>query len=203
MNWHISDYKTEFIRIYKASITREGSDKLLDWLLNKSDFFTAPASTKFHSAYEGGLCEHSVKCYYRFAQNLQNEYEEVGAESVISAESVAIIALLHDVCKTNFYKTEYRNAKNEFGEWVKVPYYTVDDQIPYGHGEKSVYMISGFMRLTREEAMAINWHMGGWDARVMGGSSSALSNAFYKYKNAFLFHISDAQATYLDEESPQ
>ena len=203
MNWHISDYKTEFIRIYKASITREGSDKLLDWLLNKSDFFTAPASTKFHSAYEGGLCEHSVKCYYRFAQNLQNEYEEVGAESVISAESVAIIALLHDVCKTNFYKTEYRNAKNEFGEWVKVPYYTVDDQIPYGHGEKSVYMISGFMRLTREEAMAINWHMGGWDARVMGGSSSALSNAFYKYKNAFLFHISDAQATYLDEELPQ
>ena len=203
MNWHISDYKTEFIRIYKSSITREGSDKLLDWLLNKSDFFTAPASTKFHSAYEGGLCEHSVKCYYRFAQNLQNEYEEVGAESVISAESVAIIALLHDVCKTNFYKTEYRNAKNEFGEWVKVPYYTVDDQIPYGHGEKSVYMISGFMRLTREEAMAINWHMGGWDARVMGGSSSALSNAFYKYKNAFLFHISDAQATYLDEESPQ
>ena len=203
MNWHISDYKTEFIRIYKSSITREGSDKLLDWLLNKSDFFTAPASTKFHSAYEGGLCEHSVKCYYRFAQNLQNEYEEVGAESVISAESVAIIALLHDVCKTNFYKTEYRNTKNEFGEWVKVPYYTVDDQIPYGHGEKSVYMISGFMRLTREEAMAINWHMGGWDARVMGGSSSALSNAFYKYKNAFLFHISDAQATYLDEESPQ
>ncbi len=203
MNWHISDYKTEFIRIYKSSITREGSDKLLDWLLNKSDFFTAPASTKFHSAYEGGLCEHSVKCYYRFAQNLQNEYEEVGAESVISAESVAIIALLHDVCKTNFYKTEYRNAKNEFGEWVKVPYYTVDDQIPYGHGEKSVYMISGFMRLTREEAMAINWHMGGWDARVMGGSSSALSNAFYKYKNAFLFHISDAQATYLDEELPQ
>ena len=203
MNWHISDYKTEFIRIYKSSITRDGSDKLLDWLLNKSDFFTAPASTKFHSAYEGGLCEHSVKCYYRFAQNLQNEYEEVGAESVISAESVAIIALLHDVCKTNFYKTEYRNAKNEFGEWVKVPYYTVDDQIPYGHGEKSVYMISGFMRLTREEAMAINWHMGGWDARVMGGSSSALSNAFYKYKNAFLFHISDAQATYLDEESPQ
>ena len=203
MNWYISDYKTEFIRIYKSSITREGSDKLLDWLLNKSDFFTAPASTKFHSAYEGGLCEHSVKCYYRFAQNLQNEYEEVGAESVISAESVAIIALLHDVCKTNFYKTEYRNAKNEFGEWVKVPYYTVDDQIPYGHGEKSVYMISGFMRLTREEAMAINWHMGGWDARVMGGSSSALSNAFYKYKNAFLFHISDAQATYLDEESPQ
>ena len=203
MNWHISDYKTEFIRIYKSSITRDGSDKLLDWLLNKSDFFTAPASTKFHSAYEGGLCEHSVKCYYRFAQNLQNEYEEVGAESIISAESVAIIALLHDVCKTNFYKTEYRNAKNEFGEWVKVPYYTVDDQIPYGHGEKSVYMISGFMRLTREEAMAINWHMGGWDARVMGGSSSALSNAFYKYKNAFLFHISDAQATYLDEESPQ
>lgn len=198
MNWHVDDYKAEFLRIYKENVKREGAEKLLDYLLNKSDFFTAPASTRFHSAYEGGLCEHSVKCYYRFSMNLQNEYEDED-EIPISAESIAIIALLHDVCKTNYYKVEYRNVKNEMGEWEKKPYYGVDDQMPYGHGEKSVYMIGGFMRLTREEAMAINWHMGGFDSRVIGGSSSSLSNAFYKYKTAFIFHISDAQATYLDE----
>ena len=118
MDWNVSDYKAEFLKIYRASIKREGSEKLLDWLLNKSDFFTAPASTKYHSCFEGGLCEHSVKAYYRFVQNLQNEYEDE-AESKITAESVAIIALLHDVCKTNYYKVDYRNVKNENGEWEK------------------------------------------------------------------------------------
>lgn len=198
MDWNVSDYKAEFLKIYRASIKREGSEKLLDWLLNKSDFFTAPASTKYHSCFEGGLCEHSVKAYYRFVQNLQNEYEDE-AESKITAESVAIIALLHDVCKTNYYKVDYRNVKNDNGEWEKRPFYTIDDQIPYGHGEKSVYMISGFMRLTRDEAMAINWHMGAFDARVAGGQMNSLSQAFTKYPIAFLFHLADAMTTYLDE----
>ena len=198
MNWHVDDYKAEFLRIYKENVKREGAEKLLDYLLNKSDFFTAPASTRFHSAYEGGLCEHSVKCYYRFSMNLQNEYEDED-EIPISAESIAIIALLHDVCKTNYYKVEYRNVKNEMGEWEKKPYYGVDDQMPYGHGEKSVYMIGGFMRLTREEAMAINWHMGGFDERVKGGSY-ALSDAYAKYKLALYLHTADILATYIDED---
>lgn len=201
MDYGIKDYKAEFINIYTQNITREGSDKLLDWLKNKSDFFTAPASTKFHSAFEGGLCEHSVKTYYRFIQHLDTEYEG-DWEEIISPESVAIIALLHDVCKTNFYKVDYRNVKNENGEWEKRPYYTVEDSLPYGHGEKSVYMISGFMRLTREEAIAINWHMGGFDRRVIGGDY-AMSDAFYKYPVALLFHLSDTEASYLDETPPQ
>ncbi|MFW5780325.1 MAG: hydrolase [Bacillota bacterium] len=190
------DYKEDFLNIYKENIKREGSDKLLEWI-QKSDFFTAPASTRFHSAHEGGLCEHSVKTYYRFIQNLDMEYEGMWEEK-ISHESVAIIALLHDVCKVDYYKIEYRNVKKE-GVWEIIPYFTVDDKLPYGHGEKSVYILSAFMKLTRDEAMAINWHMGGYDQRVLGGSY-ALSSVFYKYPLSLLFHIADVQATYLDEK---
>lgn len=189
-------YKNEFLRIYGENITREGADKLLDWL-NKSDFFYAPASTRFHSAHIGGLCEHSVKAYYRFMQLLDVEYDGEW-EDKITAEGAAIIALLHDLCKVNFYKTEERNVK-ENGEWVKKPYFAIEDSLPYGHGEKSVYIASGFMRLTREEAMAINWHMGGYDQRVLGGSY-ALSDVFTKYPISLLFHIADLQSSYLDEK---
>ena len=119
MDYGITDYKSEFINIYKENIFRDGADKLLDWLINKSDFFTAPASTRFHSAFEGGLCEHSVKTYYRFLQHLNVEYDGEW-EDKISPESAAIIALLHDICKVNYYKIDYRNVKNENGEWKNV-----------------------------------------------------------------------------------
>lgn len=185
----------EFIKIYKENITRVGSEELLNYL-QSSDFFTAPASTKFHLAEEGGLCRHSINAYKRYLKNIEIEYGDKWQER-ISPESVAIIGLLHDICKTNYYKVEYRNVKEE-GVWVQKPYYTVDDALPYGHGEKSVYIISGFMRLTREEAMAINWHMGGFDTRVRGGDYS-LAEAFYTYPTSVLFHISDIEATYLDE----
>ncbi len=187
--------KDEFIKIYTETIKREGADKLLEWL-ESTDFFTAPASTKFHSNIEGGLCEHSVNVYKRFLSLIKQEYGE-NFEEKISRESIAIIALLHDLCKTNYYAVEFRNVKVD-GEWTKQPYYTVKDNLPYGHGEKSVYMIGGFMRLTRLEAMAINWHMGGFDQRVMGGSY-AISEAFYMFPEALLFHIADLEATYLDE----
>lgn len=198
MEYNISDFKAEFIRIYKDNITREGSEKLLDFLTNRSDFFAAPASTRFHSNFFGGLCEHSVKAYFRFVQNLENEYEGEWEEK-ISPESVAIIALLHDICKADTYVTEYRNVKKD-GVWTQVPYYTTEDKLPYGHGEKSVYMLSGFMKINREEAMAINWHMGAFDQRVLGGSY-ALSQAFAQFPIAMLFHISDMQTTYLDERT--
>lgn len=192
----------EFITTYRALIKREGADKLLDYLLNKSDFFTAPASTRFHYDFEGGLCSHSLNVYYRLIKLLESEYGENWKEEV-SPESVAIVALLHDLCKTNYYKVSYRNVKKD-GVWESQPYYTVEDELPYGHGEKSVYIISGFMRLTREEAMAINWHMGGFDDRVRGGSFT-VGQAFYKYPLAALTHSADFLATYLDEkeEDPQ
>lgn len=190
------DFIKEFTEIYTSKINREGADKLLDWLL-KSDFTTCPASTKFHSNHEGGLIEHSIKAYKRFIRNLVKEYGE-NWQDHISEESAAIIGLLHDICKVGYYKQEMRNVKED-GIWVQKPYYTVDDKLPYGHGEKSVYIISGFMKLTREEAMAINWHMGGFDMRVQGGSYS-ISGAFYEFPVALIFHLSDLEATYLDEQ---
>ena len=189
--------KEEFIEVFENNITRDGNKELLKWLLS-SDFFTAPASTKFHSAYEGGLAEHSLKVYNRFLKMIISEYGD-NYTNVISNESIAIIGLLHDGCKVNSYKVGYRNVKDENGNWTKQPYYTFDEELPYGHGEKSVYIISSFIKLTREEAIAINWHMGGFDARVRNGGAS-LSDAYYKFPIAAIFNAADTLSTYLDEE---
>ena len=188
--------KDEFLDIYYDNIDRDGADKLLEWL-EKSDFFTCPASTKRHSSYKWGLCQHSINVYKRFVKLLEGEYGENWAEKV-SPESVAIMGLLHDVCKVNTYVEDVKNVKVD-GAWVQKPYYRVEDNLPYGHGEKSVYIISAFMKLTREEALAINWHMGEFDARVQNGSYLA-SDVFYKYPICFLMHLADLTATYLDEE---
>lgn len=196
MEEKIENNKQEFLDLFSKFVTREGADKLLEWL-SSTDFFTAPASTKFHSAYEGGLCEHSLNVYKRFLRLVETEFGEKWEEQ-ISHESVVLIALLHDVCKVNTYKVDYKNVKVD-GNWVQQPYYTVDDALPYGHGEKSVYIINGFLRLSREEAMAINWHMGGFDSRVKGGSYS-LTDAFYRYPVCVLFHMADLMSTYLDEQ---
>ena len=188
--------KEEFLKIYKDNITREGSDKLLDFLENKSDFFTAPASTRFHGAYEGGLLQHSLNVYDCLVAYLERERVKEQYKLTVSAETAAIAALLHDVCKVNFYKLSWRNAKNDqTGEWEKVRFYSVDDQLPYGHGEKSVYMISGYMKLTREEAMAIRWHMG------FSGSEdkNTIGSALAKYPLAFALSVADMEATYFLE----
>ena len=189
----IEQNREDFINILLANVNREGVDKFIDWL-NTSDFFTAPASTKYHLCEEGGLCQHSLNVYERLEKLMITEYGEDG----YNKESVALCGLLHDICKANYYKVDYRNVKNEDGVWVKQPYYTVDDQLPYGHGEKSVYIINGFIRLTREEAIAINWHMGGFDTRVQGGSID-YNKAYNKYPLALMTHIAHLQATFLDE----
>ena len=191
----LEENQEKFIEIFNKYITREGAGNLLDWLIN-SDFFTAPASSKFHSAFEGGLCEHSLKVFDRYVRLLTMEYGD-DFTSKISMESVAIISLLHDVCKVDFYKVDYRNVKVD-GQWIQVPYYSIEDRLPYGHGEKSVYIVGSFIKLTREEAMAINWHGGGFDDRVRGGSYG-LADAYYKFPNAMIFHTADMMATYLDE----
>lgn len=192
----LEEIKQQFCEIFYDKIERDGAEELLNFL-ERSDFFEAPASTKNHSAYKGGLCQHSINVYHRFVKLLQMEYGENYAE-VISEESVAIIALLHDLCKVNFYAMDTKNVKRD-GQWVQEPFYRIEDSLPYGHGEKSVYMISGFMRLTREEAMAINWHMGGFDPRIREGSVR-LTDVYYRYPIAFIFHIADNMATYLDEK---
>jgi hypothetical protein len=172
-----------------VSIRRPGIADLLTWLKTETDFFTAPASTKYHGAHEGGLCEHSINVCNRLIAIAPFETDP---------DSIRIVSLLHDVCKINNYKTEMRNTKID-GRWEQVPYYTyADDPLPYGHGEKSVYLISKFIKLTDEEAMAINWHMGPFDERAKGGSP-IMSAAFTKFPLALYIHQADMQATYFDE----
>ena len=197
MEKSLDDYKQEFINLFKENIKRDGSDKLLDYLINGGDFFVAPASGRRHNSFEGGLCAHSINAYNRFKNLVKLEYGENYSE-IISDESIAIIALLHDVCKINTYTVDYRNQKVE-GQWIQVPYFAYNNTLPYGHGEKSVYIISGFMRLTREEAMAINWHMGSFDPRSQG--TTDLCDAYSMFPNAVLFHLADLSATYLDENN--
>ncbi len=188
--------REEFIEIYQRNIHREGSAALLDYLQNKSDFFTAPASARFHGAYVGGLCDHSVNVYHCLTDYLERPrvQELYGLE--YSPESVAIVSLLHDVCKVGCYRAGTRNVKNETtGQWEKVPTFFFEDNLPYGHGEKSVYIISGFMRLTREEAMAIRWHMGfsgTEDARTVG-------QALQQFPLAFALATADMEASYFLE----
>ena len=188
--------KEEFIEIFKRHITREGADKLLDYLTNKSDFFTAPASARYHGSYEGGLCEHSLNVYHCLVDYLGRErvQELYGLE--YSDESIAIVALLHDLCKIGCSKPGTRNVKDENGKWQTVPTYTFDDPLPYGHGEKSVYIVNGFIRLTREEAMAIRWHMGfsgNEDPRTVG-------QALSQYPLAFALATADMEASYFLEK---
>lgn len=196
MEKNVEELRQEFTKIFSNNIKREGADKLFEYLSNSSDFFTAPASGRRHSSYEGGLVAHSINVYNRFKKNIMLEFGENYAE-IITDESIAIIALLHDLCKVNTYTVDYRNQKID-GQWVQVPYYAYSNALPYGHGEKSVYIASGFMRLTREEAMAINWHMGGFDPRASVGSD--LVDAYSRFPIAVLFHISDLEAAYLDEK---
>ena len=146
--------KEEFINLLRST-NREGMEDVINFL-EKSDFFKAPASTRFHGDYEGGLLEHSMKVY----EILKDKVKTASITIDTPIESIIIMSLLHDVCKANYYKVDYRNAKNALGEWEKVPYYTVDDTIPYGHGEKSVMMLTEYVKLTNEEKYAIRWHMG-------------------------------------------
>ncbi len=190
------EIKEEFIGIYNDNIHREGSDKLLDYLINKSDFFTAPASTRFHNSFEGGLALHSLNVYHCLKDYLSRERVRNDYGLKYSEETVAIAALLHDICKTNVYVRDFRNVKNEQGQWEKVPTYRYEDKLPYGHGEKSVYMISGFMKLTRDEAMAIRWHMG------FSGTedNNTVSSAMEKYPLILAVSTADMEASVFMEK---
>ena len=191
--------KERFIEIYRRDIKREGADALLSYLMSDScDFFRAPASTRFHGSYEGGLLEHSLNVYdclcdYMARKRVKDVY---GIE--YSAESIAIAALLHDLCKINFYVESTRNVK-ENGVWKSVPYYTIDDRLPYGHGEKSVYIASGYMRLTRDEAFAIRYHMGFSGPEDPGNVGKALE----MFPLAWALCMADMEAAYFMEGSPE
>lgn len=192
----MSAYKERFVGLFKTKINRQGSIELLDWM-ETTDFFVAPASTRFHYAFREGLLRHSLNVYDVLTARVYSD----GIEE--SEESMAIASLLHDLCKARFYKETTRNVKNETtGQWEKVPYYAIEDQFPFGHGEKSVYLIERFMRLKPAEAVAIRWHMGGFDDNAKVGGYT-VADAFKKYPLATKLHLADLEATYLLENEQE
>jgi putative nucleotidyltransferase with HDIG domain len=178
-----------------AVIKREGVEQLLGYLLNKTDFFTAPASTMYHGAYEKGLVHHSLGVF-DVAKEM-NELFDLG----IDLESIAICTLFHDVCKANYYVKEKRNKKID-GVWHEIEVWGVKDQLPLGHGEKSLYIISKYMQLTNEEALAIRWHLGNSEPGTMFNYPSgwAQRQAFKENKLVALVHVADMATSYLIEE---
>ena len=195
--------KEKFIEIYKETITREGSTELLE-KLEKSDFFVAPASTRYHGSYEGGLVTHVLNVYTRLRELVDIHYTE---EDKPSDETIAIISLLHDISKMNFYTTQMRNVKNEHtNQWEKVPYIAMreaKDRFIFGtHSENSLYMINSFMLLTYEEQLAILHHMGGKDyTEDASDHGRVTSDVFNKNKLALLLHMADMTATFIDERT--
>ena len=159
--------KEEFLALLRKT-NREGIEELINFL-EKSDFFVAPASTRFHGNFEGGLAAHSMKVYEILKHKVENSVIDVE----IKEESIILIGLLHDICKTNFYK--------------------VDDTIPYGHGEKSVMMITEYIKLTPEEKYSIRWHMGYTEPKE---NYNAIGATYKKYPIALLTHEADLEATY-------
>ena len=163
---NIAECKERFLKICREQIDRPGLDGLIDWL-EKSDFFSAPASSKFHGNYPGGLCEHSLNVN-DVAMHLRDKY----IPDQISDESVAVAALFHDLCKVHCYKKGFRNVKNDAGVWEKKEVWEIDERLPLGHGEKSCIILQWFIRPTVDELLAIRWHMSGFDKSVIGGDYS-------------------------------
>ena len=189
-----------------TSVKRDGVDKLLAYI-RKSDFYRAPASTRFHSCHDGGLLEHSLNLYECLLSKKQNPiWAEVLRE--VDDESLILVALLHDLCKSYLYVPEFKNKKvysdtgtkkDEGGrfDWQAVKGYSTDDKIPYGHGEKSVMMIEEFIKLKPIERYAIRWHMGFTEPKEYWNT---LTTAIKKYPVILAVHQADMEATYLLEE---
>lgn len=181
------DLKTTFLKTVTRNIARPGIKDLISWL-EASDFFTAPASTRYHESYEGGLVEHSLNVLRHLVR--LNEHYATGYDT----ETLAIVALFHDLCKVGCYKTSMRNVKDEkTGIWSKVPYYMFDEDFKFGgHGSKSVFLLQNFIKLTPDEAVAINCHMG-----VENGKWEVLE-AHRACPLAFILHTADMASTIPD-----
>ena len=188
MDMFTLDNKEKFLELLRKT-GRCGIENLIKWLEN-TDFFTAPASTRFHSNYEGRLCQHSLNAYEVFKKKCEDN------KAGLDGDNIIIAALLHDICKANYYVPSTRNVKKD-GKWIQVPYYTVEDQNPLGHGEKSCLILQTFIKLTKEELYCIRWHMGGYEPKE---NLNTISAAWNMCRSAVLLHTADLEASYLMEE---
>lgn len=180
--------KLLFKTTIRKYVKRKGLENILE-AINETDFYTAPASAKYHGAVEEGLARHSLMVFDR----LMRYKDDIG----LPEESLAIVGLLHDLCKIGNYKVSMRNTKTEGGRWISVPYYDyAEDVFPVGHGEKSIMMILEHMKLTPEEMIAIRWHMGGFSPKE---DYYTLGRAYETNKLALYLHIADMETTYVDK----
>lgn len=173
-----------------AAIERPGFDEMMEWL-HSSDFFTAPASRQNHGAKPGGLLEHSLNVYDEL-KRLLRAYPEITA----TEETAVIISLFHDLCKVNFYTTEKRNRKGADGKWESYDAYAIKEKFCFGgHGSKSVFLLQNFIKLTPEEAAAVNCHMGAYD----DPDGKYVSKAYEQFPLAWLLHVADEAAAFIVE----
>lgn len=189
----IQQVKKEIISLL-INIQRNGIDRVIKYL-EESDFFVAPASTKYHGNYEGGLAEHSLNVYEVFKR--KNVEYDLG----LTEDTIRIVSILHDVCKINFYTVYDKNVNTagpgEKPKWIKMPAYGVNDLFPVGHGEKSIIILQQFIRLTKEEIMMIRWHMGGYESKE---NYNNVSSAWNLCKAGVALHTADLEASYILEE---
>ena len=187
-----------FKKIVTENIERDGIENLMEWLEHETDFFTAPASTRYHGSYEGGLFEHSLNVYDRLVWEMENTVGE-GWQELYSPESIAIIALFHDLCKIDRYIITEKWRKDENGDWEAYEAYEYNkEKAEMGHGAQSVFYLQKFIQLTEMEAQAIFWHMGAYDLSPYA-SLAACSETFKWNPLAFLTHRADMAATYVTE----
>lgn len=200
--------RSKYLSLFSL-VEREGINELILWIVN-TDFFEAPASSNGHNNYEGGLVEHSLEVYYNL-MTLAKKNDNLPLD--LNYQTLILVSLCHDLCKADFYKGSWKNQKRIGPDgkdvlddrqkpiWDQVPYYAIDDQFPSGHGEKSVFILQRFLRLTEEEILAIRWHMGGFDdtARSYSGGL-ALTKAMQKYPLVALLHCADLIASLPDQK---
>ncbi len=179
-----------FKKYFTECIKRPGSRELLVWI-EANGFFEAPASKRHHGAKPGGLVEHSVNVFKRLLRldTEEGKRELITQHDLYDTETIAICGLLHDLCKIDAYR------KVEFEGVIE---YQLTRSFPVGHGEKSVILILQFMHLTKEEILAIRWHMGQYDFYARGGGYD-LDNTFRQCKLAVMLHLADMMATHFDE----
>lgn len=211
-NEQIEKNYAQYIDLITTYVKRDGVDALLKWLVG-TDVKVAPASTIYHLCCEGGLIQHSLNVYNRLKKLISVEYPTMVADAngemkqvenacPYSEESLVLVALLHDIAKINYYEIQYRNTKDANGDWVKVPYYSVrKNHFIYGsHPMNCAYMVRNFVKLSREEELAILYHEACFGYNDDKFDTKTVMPVYKKYPLALLLHQADLQATCLDEE---
>ena len=174
------------------SVKREGIDDLIAYLLERTDYCVAPASTEFHSNFDGGLAFHSNNVVELLIQ--KNEQYKLG----LSLDTIYLTGYLHDLCKCNIYEKTMRLKKDEMtGKWIGYASYEINESVTLGHGEKSVILAQQFIKLTLEECLMIRWHMG---AYIPKEDYRDFNKAIEMYKSVLAFTNADAEASHFLEE---